>query len=306
MKGDNLMSEVLVRGLGPNPFKVGTFVRDRILHANPISKWMGKEEQERVRTILETIYPNNVFFREGWFIRILSTDSFNEEDADNFGLYMVRGVNIGKTILNEDTYTDVLEKHEAQDMGKCIFHIPDMAHKYGSFIILEDVITQSFRHMSSVWNPDGTRETNELTDREKFWGYIQETVYEDLKDFVEVMILSYINRFNIYPYDMLRDNSLKELLTGFNYYSTIVDRKIENNITDEETKIQRIARPMMYQLAEYEAWVVSTDMFTEHPEKHDKLMETMKCLDENENSDPAITLVKLIQIIKTRKNGEEK
>jgi hypothetical protein len=218
---------------------------------------------------------------------------------------MVRGVNIGKTALNEDTYTYVPDRH-AQDMGKCIFHIPDVAHKYGSFIILEDVITQSFRHMSSVWNPDGTEEDNDLTDREKFWGYIQETVYEDLKDFVEVMLLTYINKLNMYPYDMLRDNSFPELLTGFNYYSAIVDRKIENGITDLETKIQHIARPMLYQLVEYEAWAVSKDMFTKHPEKHDKLMETMKCLDENEDSDPAITLVKLIQIIKSKKNGEEK
>ena len=302
------MAEVLVRGLGPNPFKIGTFVRDRILHVNPLSKWMGKEEPEKVRAILEALYPNNVFFREGWFIRILSTDSFNEGDADNFGLYMVRGVNIGKVALNEDAYAKVfVKKDKVQDMGKCIFHIPDVAHKYGSFIILEDVITQSFRHMSSVWNPDGTREDNDLTDREKFWGYIQETVYEDLKDFVEVMFFHYISRVSCYPYDMLSDNSFPELLTGFNYYSAIVDRKIENGITDEATKIQRIARPMMYQLVEYEAWVVDKDMFTErYTERHDKLMETMKCLDENEDSDPAITLVKLIQIIKSKKNGEEK
>lgn len=300
------MSEVLVRGLGPNPFKIGTFVRDRILHVNPLSKWMGKEEPEKVRTILEALYPNNVFFREGWFIRILSTDSFNDVDAGNFGLYMVRGVNIGKVALNEDTYIDVPEMHEAQDMGKCIFHIPDIAHKYGSFIILEDVITQSFRHMSSVWNPDGTRETNDLTDREEFWGYIQETVYEDLKDFIEVVVFNYTAKLNLYPYEMLKDNALVELLTGFNYYSAIVDRKIENGITDLDTKVDYIARPMLYQLAEYEAWVVNKDMFTDHPEKHDRLMECMKCLDENEGSDPAITLVKLIQIIKPKKNGEEK
>jgi len=299
------MAEVLVRGLGPNPFKIGTFVRDRILHVNPLSKWMGKEEPEKVRAILEALYPNNVFFREGWFIRILSTDSFNEGDADNFGLYMVRGVNIGKVALDGNTYTYVPDKH-AQDMGKCIFHIPDVAHKYGSFIILEDVITQSFRHMSSVWNPDGTREDNDLTDREKFWGYIQETVYEDIKDFVEVMLLTYINKLNMYPYDMLRDNSFPELLTGFNYYSAIVDKQLGTLITNDDIKINRVARPMMYQLAEYEAWAVRDDMFTEHPEKHDKLMETMKCLDENEDSDPAITLVKLIQIIKSKKNGEEK
>ena len=80
------MAEVLVRGLGPNPFKIGTFVRDRILHVNPLSKWMGKEEPEKVRAILEALHPNNVFFREGWFIRILSTDSFNEEDADKLDL----------------------------------------------------------------------------------------------------------------------------------------------------------------------------------------------------------------------------
>lgn len=300
------MSEVLVRGLGPNPFKIGTFVRDRILHVNPLSKWMGKEEPEKVRTILEALYPNNVFFREGWFIRILSTDSFNDGDADNFGLYMVRGVNIGKVALNEDTYIDVSEMHEAQDMGKCIFHIPDLAHKYGSFIILEDVITQSFRHMSSVWNPDGTRETNDLTDREEFWGYIQETVYEDIKDFIEVVVFNYTAKLNLYPYEMLKDNALVELLTGFNYYSAIVDRKIENGITDLDTKVDYIARPMLYQLAEYEAWVVNKDMFIDHPEKHDRLMECMKCLDENEGSDPAITLVKLIQIIKSKKNGEEK
>jgi hypothetical protein len=160
--------------------------------------------------------------------------------------------------------------------------------------------------MSSVWNPDGTREDKELTDREKFWGYIQETVYEDLKDFVETMVFNYTARLSAYPYNMLKDTALTELLTGFNYYSAVMDKQLDTLITDDDIKINRFARPMMYQLSEYEAWAVSKDMFTKHPEKHDKLMETMKCLDENEDSDPAITLVKLIQIIKSKKNGEEK
>lgn len=292
----------MAKNLGPNPFRMGAFVRDYIIHADSISRWLGKDEPEKVRTILESLYPDNVFFREGWFMRIISTDAYGdrENDPNRFCFYMVRGVNIGRLSLSDGEET-ILEEHVVKDMGKCIIHIPDQFYKYGTFIVLEDTISQSFRHMSSIFEPDGYIEKKTPSYREQYWGWIQETVYEDLKDMINTVTQNYTAFSTCHPYDTMSIDGITDILVAYNYYSCILDRKSPSFcIISKDEKIEKVVKPMLYQLMDYENWALDDKFFTDNPGEIKNILRLMEILSVNEYRDPAITLVKI------KKNGEEK
>ncbi len=292
----------MTKNLGPNPFRMGAFVRDYIIHADTITRWMGKDEPEKVRTILESLYPDNVFFREGWFMRIISTDAYGdkENDPNRFCFYMVRGVNIGNLSLHNGEST-ILEEHVVKDMGKCIIHIPDQFYKYGTFIVLEDTIEQSFKHMSSIFEPDGSIEKKTPTYREQYWSWIQESVYEDLMDMINTVTQNYTAFSTCYPYDTMSVYGISSILVAYNYYSCLLDKRLGSYcVINVKERIKKEVKPMLYQLMDYENWALDDQFFVNNPGEIENILKIMEILNASEYRDPAITLIQI------KKIGEKK